>query len=358
MESKFTRLNFSPALRFHRGSRKEMRTNRHGFTLIELLVAISIVGIMVALLLPAVQSAREAGRRATCQNNLKQICISIDLHVASTRHYPFGGWGHEWVGVPGRGSGARQPGSWVYSVLPYLEHGDLHDLGINHTGAAEDEDYSRRLSTPLPVFTCPTRRTCATWEVASSYAYAGMPRPAGHVPRVARSDYAINGGASHVLSFRGPESLEVGDDRLYWKDKTYVGTFTGVSHLRTAASLNTFDDGFGKTYLVGEKMIDPSMYDNGLSVGDNDSIYSGFSNDLHRYTGLLGSSSPWLPPIPDGNENIEPRGYVRFGSAHGDGFHMAYCDGAVKFIDFGVDPEVHFRAGHRRDEGIAIELLR
>jgi hypothetical protein len=153
-------------------------------------------------------------------------------------------------------------------------------------------------------------------------------------------------------------SLEVGDDRSYWKDKSYVGKFTGVSHLRTAASLYTFDDGFGRTYLVGEKMIDPMMYENGLSKGDNDSIYSGFSNDLHRYTGLVGSLSPWLSPIPDGIEDIEPLGYLRFGSAHRDGIYMAYCDGAVKFIEFGVDPEVHLRAGHRRDEGIAIDCLK
>jgi prepilin-type processing-associated H-X9-DG protein len=93
-------------------------------------------------------------------------------------------------------------------------------------------------------------------------------------------------------------------------------------------------------------------------VGDNDSIYSGFSNDLHRYAGYPGGSPPWLPPIPDGAEDVGRRDYLRFGSAHGDGFYMAYCDGSVKFIGFDVDPEAHFRAGHRRDGGVAVDRIK
>jgi hypothetical protein len=207
------------------------------------------------------------------------------------------------------------------------------------------------------MFSCPTRRRCDTWRVAGVYGYAGTPKPCGHAEQVGRSDYAINGGSSHALSFPGPPTLEIGDEPIYWKNKTYVKEFSGVSHLRTAAPLNSFDDGFSKTYLIGEKMIDPANYENGLSVGDNDSIYSGFSNDLHRYAGLAGGSPPWLPPLPDGIENIDPRGYLRFGSAHA-GFFIAYCDGAVRFLSYDIDPEVHFRAGYRRDGGIAVGHLK
>ena len=334
-----------------------MSLPRNAFTLIELLVVLAVTSTLVVLLLPAIQAAREAGRRTTCQNNLKQICTALHLHVVAMKRFPSGGWGHEWVGVPGRGSDRNQPGGWVYNSLPFLELGDLHKLGLNQTGSSADESYSLRLGTPLPMFTCPSRRRCATWEVASTFSYAGAPRPFGHAARVARSDYAINGGSSHAFSFSGPPDFKSGDDILYWKNTTYPGMFSGISHLRTAASLSSCDDGLSRTYLVGEKMIDPEKYENGQSVGDNDSLYSGYTNDLHRFAGLAGASPPWVQPMPDGNELIEPRGYIRFGSAHVDGFHMAFGDNAIKFIDFNIDPETHFRAGHRRDLGAALDQL-
>jgi prepilin-type N-terminal cleavage/methylation domain-containing protein len=336
-----------------------MRTHRHAFTLVELLVVLSILSLLIALLLPAIQTARESSRRAICQNNLHQIATALESHAASIRRYPYGGWGHEWVGVPGRGSGARQPGGWVYSILPYLELASLHELGANQTGAMANESYSVRLHTPISELTCPSRRACSVWDVASVFGYVNSPRPYGVVIRVARSDYAINGGSSYAASWPGPPNFSAGDDAEYWIDKTFAGRFSGVSHLHTAAKLNSFDDGFSKTYLVGEKMIDPEKYETGLSPGDNESMYAGYSNDLHRFAGLAGGSSPSLPPLPDGNENVvDPRGFLRFGSAHSHGFFMAFCDGSVRMISFDIDPDAHFRSGHRRDAGVAIEQVK
>src|SRR5580698_7987617 len=102
---------------------------RRGFTLVELLVVIAIIGLLIALLLPAVQAAREAARRSQCVNNLKQMSLAWNNHVAATRFMPTGGWGWTWTGDADRGFGLSQPGGWTYNILPFMEESNLHDMG-------------------------------------------------------------------------------------------------------------------------------------------------------------------------------------------------------------------------------------
>src|SRR3712207_4914981 len=101
-------------------------TLRRAFTLVELLVVIAIIGILVALLLPAVQAAREAARRTECVNHLKQLSLGCMNHESQHKFFPSGGWGNRWVGDPDRGAGVDQPGSWYYSILPFIEEEALH----------------------------------------------------------------------------------------------------------------------------------------------------------------------------------------------------------------------------------------
>src|SRR5882724_2892658 len=102
-------------------------TSHRGFTLIELLVVIAIIAILIALLVPAVQKVREASMRTQCTNNLKQIGLSLHMNHDAHKAFPSGGWGWNWIGCPGQGTGRDQPGGWLYNVLPYLEQGTLRD---------------------------------------------------------------------------------------------------------------------------------------------------------------------------------------------------------------------------------------
>ncbi len=337
---------------------------QHGFTLIELLVTMTIVSLLIALLLPAIQSTRETARRAHCQSNVKQIALALLLFHDMYRSFPQGGWGHEWVGDPDRGVGQRQPGGWIYNILPNIEERDLHDLGSGLTGAAATDLYSQRMQTPIALLVCPSRRPCAAWPVAAQYTWVQTPKPWGNVSAVARADYAINAGTSSLFNFPGPTNLAQGDDPQFWNDVApYPKGFSGISHLRTSISMKSIVDGTGNTYLLGEKYLEPTNYSSGLSTGDNESLYSGYCTDLYRFAGAIEnlklSQSPYVAPLNDQTSpDTSMSGSVRFGSAHPTGFNMGFCDGSVHFVAFDVDSDVHFRCGHRSDGGTPIELLK
>ena len=105
------------------------RSDKSAFTLVELLVVITIIGVLVALLLPAVQAAREAARQTQCKNNVKQLALGCLGHENAIGRFPTNGWGTDWTGDPDFGTDWRQPGGWLFNVLPYIEQQPLHDMG-------------------------------------------------------------------------------------------------------------------------------------------------------------------------------------------------------------------------------------
>ena len=127
-----------------------MRGRNHlGFALVELLVVITIIGILISLLLPAVQSAREAARRTQCPNNLKQMGLAILNHHQAHDYFPTTGWGANWVGDPDRGFTERQPGGWIYNTLPFIEQQTLRDIGSGEAFEQKKVSLMTLIGTPL-----------------------------------------------------------------------------------------------------------------------------------------------------------------------------------------------------------------
>lgn len=372
---------------------------RHsGFTLVELLVVIAIIGVLVALLLPAVQAAREAARRAQCQNNLKQMGLGALNHESNYGFLPTGGWSFDWGPDPDRGFGKKQPGGWMYNLLPFIEQQNLRDLGKGSSfGSAQRQAALKQMmQTWVDAYRCPSRGinqlSLTTWQ-ATIKNLGTWPREVGRSEGFFRGDYAANSGTTqeydgfvwlqntaNISSSGNYASVEEDireNETTYRKDfcgeipssaeqRTWMQTCQdGVVFVRSEVKLAQIEDGTTNTYLFGERNIDPEEYlgsddisfqDGRISRNTNQMAYCGYEwdnqkvawNTLWGGIGDVEANQEDRQPRPD-TPNAGESNTAIWGSAHPGVFHMVYCDGSVQSLQYDIDPFVHSYSANRID---------
>jgi prepilin-type N-terminal cleavage/methylation domain-containing protein len=340
-------------------TRNKSNLSPRGFTLVELLVVIAIIGILVALLLPAIQAAREAARRTECKNHLKQLGLASQMHHDTHKFFPSAGWCDWWVGCPDAGYGEKQPGSWAYSLLNYIEESARAGVG---QGYKCGDDNSKKaigemLGTPVSIFYCPSRRTAKGYPYGNTQNTNFIPPPV-----MAKTDYAGNTGDLGSNNTDDQcnaqvKTLEQGATYKFWKysgrafainmapltNNRPVGQ-TGVIFQRSQIPMRQITDGTAFTYLIGEKNLNPNSYEDGTAGNDDQSMYNGYDRDNLA----MAANRPGVkyPPVADNPAFTEA---WRFGGPHSGGWQVVFCDGSVHFISFDIDLTSHARLANRQD---------
>jgi prepilin-type N-terminal cleavage/methylation domain-containing protein/prepilin-type processing-associated H-X9-DG protein len=269
---------------------------RRAFTLVECLTGLAIMAILLGLLLPAVQRAREAANRARCGNHLRQIALAWHAHDAVTGALPGGGLG--WMYPPDYAApgsplaGPAQRGGWGFQLLPFIEQ----DNAWLQTGAPTVADCQRRaIGHVVPLYFCPARGAPRSFVVKANYG------PPGTYPH-AQADYAAAAGTN----------WEAGD-----------GAATPVAGRPLAA----FVDGTSNTLLLGEKFLARST---GPQHDDNEGYTAGWDVDTIRF------ASRAFPPATAPGETSR----FRFGGPHPGGVMMAMADGSIRLVPYSLSPTV------------------
>jgi len=383
---------------------------RLGFTLIELLVVIAIIGVLIALLLPAVQKVREAANRTQCANNLKQIGLAVHNF-----HDTYGGFpnnGNQWyTGISfdtslAPQSSKQQQAGWAFQILPFIEQDNLYKtvditdaagnpitdiqagiaaghvldmpkeaaggnrnfagakpntFCINYLNGAPNNMWGLARRTPIKVYYCPSRRSVQAYNGTNLVDYASVaPAP---VPMHVNSQGQYIEDVDSLI--QGWPNGSLNEDWQYgmthgviphgnnWDSGNYIkNTFASVS------------DGTSNTMMFGEKWLPINCYGGGC-YSDDTGAMEGADSDVTRTTAALQvclyglNGTPCLPPANPsrdfnadvgGNWGTGWVGQEQFGSAHPAGINAVFADGSVHSIKYGIDPET-FNALGNRDDG-------
>jgi prepilin-type N-terminal cleavage/methylation domain-containing protein/prepilin-type processing-associated H-X9-DG protein len=321
-----------------------------GFTLVELLVVIAIIGILVALLLPAIQSAREAARRSQCQNNAHNLAIGAQNYHDVYKAYPNA------LTVPTNSAGnlvitsgpnlagpsARLYANWAIEILPFIEEQALYDSFVLHEEAPAGTalgDFGNRTArgTELQYMLCPSDSGRGNFCALSGGNWA-------------RGNYGYNLGLGFTFDHLSPDDV----NNYPWTQRCGLG----VGGLNRGAKVSQIEDGTSKTIMFGELKVGLSANDRRGTwampmVGSNiiaeqASNFAGGPNDCQAGTDDLADGDKVLADVGEATllaECMMPSTYyfsvssvVR--SRHPGGIHVAMCDGSVRFITDNVQVTV------------------
>lgn len=299
---------------------------RHAFTLVELLVVIAIIGILVALLLPAVQAAREAARRTDCKSRLRQQGLAVAMYHDTKGHYPPGR-----AGSPRFPEGTEQHAvSWAFYLLPFVEEQALSDAWAP-TERCDDPANAVAMRTPVSTFYCPSRR-----PPAADRDFDNENAPSAAPASGAGGDFAANAGLS---TRNGMESFG---------QAKFNGETFGPMYTNSAVPARRVIDGLSKTFCIGEKHLPPEPTDEPDGLKHAEQGDTAFFAGGNRHGAVRRSSAGF----PDSREETY-RGH--FGSEHSQMAHFAFLDGSVRALQYDLDQEVFDSLAAVADEGFIPE---
>jgi hypothetical protein len=289
------------------------------------------------------------------------------LNFESThKRLPSAGWGYKWTGDPDAGFGEKQPGGWVYQVMPFLEEGAVFLIGAGLEQSEKNAVLQLQKTTSVPGFACPSRRPGGlAYGPEDSINAPGLPPDS----LVAKSDYAGNGGCI-IPNGAGEAGAERVQCLQFYSrraedpsicagliEKSEVRRkYDGAIVPRFGVKISQIKDGTSKTLFAAERYLPKRYYDpnHGANVPfDNNSMYQGHDWDVIRYASAWEAPGGNMPgvPLPDTDESDVGGGSYRFGGPHTGGFLAVHCDDSVHNVDFDIDPLVWQRVGARKDGG-------
>jgi len=296
-----------------------------GFTLVELLVVLTIVGLLTALLLPAVQSAREAARRTQCSNNLKQLTLGM-------HHY------HDQIGAFPFGFSTLEQ-SWHAMLLPYIEQEALYrTLIFQESGPGNWDSGSantKACQTVIPVFRCPS---------------LPLPEHVDHdIPQRVPNSY--NGIASSSAASDDLSTVPAGCPRVALEQINLDGMLYGNSAIRMA----DVTDGTSHTALFGEMHTNPDFQKDGQSM---DYWQIGLPHTATWLPGGIGGTeysealASTFAPLNGWKDSTLPGVVMELacGSYHPGGAMFGFVDGSVRFLSETVDHQLYRSLGSRNGQ--------
>lgn len=306
---------------------------RYGFTLVELLVVIAIIGVLVALLLPAVQAARESARRSTCANNLKQIGLGIHSYESSRKTLPMGG----------RTDGNML--SWHALILPYIEQSALFDqIDQKLVGWQQTNNHALALK-PIETYFCP-----------SNYDGVLGKRDNGDdkVPEARRSLFAsskykgVQAYGHHYQGVMGAKGLNVFTNNLYPTKPDHKNcpprdesAINGLLYLDEAVPISWASDGTSHTLMVGEQYFSAIAWIASASPNPKTPC----DVDCCKNVALSINFDPYGP----WNDRS-------FGSTHPSGLHFAMGDASVQYVSEDIDMATYLALASRNEEEPGAQL--